>query len=119
MNELNDNPLRRAYEQEVENLSNLADELFYQGKTSKEVAQRLHQERRNLGIKYKDATPELLREYIYYVNRRRYGDPLGPTFEYLVGRGKSFEQIIESASRPNPDINKLLAGFEDWLRGTE
>lgn len=37
----------------------------------------LHKARRNLGVKYKDATPQPLRDYIYEVNIDRYGDPLG------------------------------------------
>jgi hypothetical protein len=29
----------------------------------------------------------------------RYGDPLGPSIEWLRARGKSWDDIIESASR--------------------
>lgn len=46
-----------------------------------------------------------------------YGDKLGPSFEYFTDKlGKSFEEIIDSSSRPNIDIDKLLEGFEEWLR---
>jgi len=34
----------------------------------------------------------------------------------LIKSKKTFEQIIDSASRYNPDINGLLAGFGEWLR---
>ena len=46
-------------------------------------ARILTEERRQLGIKYKDLTPDPLREYAYEINRQRYRDPLGPTYEYL------------------------------------
>jgi hypothetical protein len=29
----------------------------------------------------------------------KYGNKIGPTFETLISKGKSFEQIIESATR--------------------
>ena len=45
------------------------------------------------------APPELL-EKILERNMRVYGDPLGPTVERLRNQGKTWEQIIESASRP-------------------
>jgi hypothetical protein len=71
--------------------------------------------RRDLGVKYKDATPQPLRNYIYEVNQARYGDPLGPLFEDLAKR-RTPDQIIGSSSRSNPDIDNLLSGFEEWLR---
>jgi hypothetical protein len=60
--------------------------------------------------------PHPLRDYIYEVNRGRYGDPLVPSFEKL-SETKPIEQIIESSSRSNPNIDNLLSGFENWLRG--
>ena len=110
-------PLRAAYEEEVGNLSNFTQQLREQDLGSEEIARRLHQARRELGEKYKDATPWPLRDYIYQINRERYGDPLGPTFDYLLERYASdYERIISAATRPNPDINRLLSSFEDWLR---
>ena len=113
------NPLRQEYESKVAALRDNAQEMLASGKSESEVAQAMNQLRRDLGIEYKDITPEPLREYIYEINRGRYqGDPLGPTYEYLKKLGKSDAQIIESACRPNADINKLLADFETWLRGS-
>ena len=110
------NPLRQSYEKEVADLVNLKDSLLKQNLSTEEIARILNKTRRDLGIKYKEATPQPLRDYIYAVNQNRYGDPLGPTVDLLISRGKTFEQIIESSSRPNADINKLLSGFEEWLR---
>jgi len=46
-----------------------------------QVARTLNQARRDLGIKYKNATPQPLRNYIYEVNMERYTDKLGPTYD--------------------------------------
>ncbi len=108
--------LRQAYENEVADLAKMGEELLKQGKSIEEVSRTLHQVRRDLGVKYKDATPQPLRDYIYELNQGRYKDPLGPKYEDLLENGKTYEQIIASTSRPNDDINKLLSGFEEWLR---
>ena len=110
------NPLRQAYEKEVANLSKTGESLLNQGVPKEDVARTLHQMRRDLGVKYKDATPQPLRDYIYSINRGRYGDPLGPSFEKLY-ETKPIEQIIESSARSNLNIDDLLSGFEKWLRG--
>lgn len=76
----------------------------------------MNQARRDLGIQYKDATPQPLREYIYHVNRERYnGDPLGPTYQDLIDAKKTDLYIIESSSRPNSDIDKLFEKFYFWM----
>jgi hypothetical protein len=109
-------PLRQAYEAEVLNLRNVGEELLASGIPKEDVARTLHQMRRDLGIKYKDATPQPLRNYIYELNEGRYnGDKLGPSFEDLAKK-KSYDEIIESASTPNNDISALLSNFEQWLR---
>ena len=64
----------------------------------------------------KDATPQPLRDFIFGRNIQTYGDPLGPTFDWLIESNKTFEQIIAGASRPNPNIDNVLSPFEAWLR---
>ncbi len=111
------NPLRQAYENEVAGLKSYGEELLSSGMSEEQVARTLNQARRDLGIKYKNATPQPLRDYIYEVNMRRYGDKLGPTYDWLVSeRGATNMEIINSSSRPNANIDKLLSGFEEWLR---
>ncbi|WP_024462242.1 hypothetical protein [Marinimicrobium sp. LS-A18] len=114
------NPLRKAYEEEVVSLSKFSERI-QPGMTideKKALAIEANDARRALGIKYKNATPEPLRDFIYDINTKRYdGDPLGPTVDFLVNeKGKSYTDIIKSASRPNPDVDKLLSGFSDWLK---
>jgi len=96
-------------------LANYVDELYQRGYTEKEIAQLANQARRELGIQYKDMTPQPLRDYIYYINNQRYGDPLGPTYEYFVDKKVADLHIIESASHPNGDIDKLLVKFKEWM----
>lgn len=111
------NPLRQEYENEVAKLKIYGEELLEKGISEEQVARTLNQARRDLGVKYKNATPQPLRDYIYEVNLTRYKDKLGPTYEWLVReKGATNQRIIESASRPNADINRLLGGFEEWLR---
>ncbi|ODC03114.1 hypothetical protein BFW38_05700 [Terasakiispira papahanaumokuakeensis] len=126
--DIKNNPLRQEYEAKVAELAK-----YQQGLTDhsirdkavanmanlpgseKALAERANNARRQLGVEYKNLTPEPLRDYIYDVNLKRYGDPLGPNVDVLAQRGKTYSQIVESASRPNPDVNKLLDGFGKWL----
>ncbi len=62
------NPLRVEYEDAVKGLSDLANELVTENMSDdalEAVARQLSQARRDLGVKYKDLSPELLKEYIY------------------------------------------------------
>jgi hypothetical protein len=43
--------------------------------------------------------PSHLRTQIFERNLERYGDPLGPSIEWLRTQGKSWDDIIESALR--------------------
>ncbi len=66
---------------------------------SEDIARALHAERRALGEQFKALTPPDKLAEITQRNIQRYGDPLGPTVDWLRGQGKTWEQIIESASR--------------------
>lgn len=90
------------------------------GTNDETIAKKMWERRREIGVKYKNVTPEPLRDYIYEVNRQRYGDPLGPSFQNLVQTSERklldpYPTIIESSSRPNGDVNALLSKFQDWL----
>jgi hypothetical protein len=115
---IKDHPLRRAYEREVAGLADRAAELERQGMPLPEIARAMHAERRALGVKYKEMTPPALRQRIYEINLKRYGDPLGPTFAYLVQKHTrdgvtDYRAIIRSAARTNPDVDRLLRTGED------
>jgi hypothetical protein len=113
------NPLRVEYEQKVSALSIYADRIRPDMTTAelRDLAYEANEARRQLGIQYKNVTPEPLKDFIYEVNVTRYHDPLGPTVEYFVKkRGLDYEDIIRSASRPNPDIDVFLGKFGEWLK---
>lgn len=65
------------------------------------LARKMHAERRELGIKFKAATPDHYRKKIYKRNLSKYGDQYGPTISYLRNvQGKSWKEIINSATVP-------------------
>ena len=110
------NPLRQAYEGEVAGLRAKVSQMEAAGSTPEEIARALHQARRDLGVKYKDLTPKPLKDFIYHVNTGRYGDPLGPSFDSLMAKyGGDYAKIIDASTRPNPNVDALLAKFKDWL----
>lgn len=114
--DIKNNPLRQEYETKVAGLSSYADQI--PGKSPDQLealAREANQARRDLGVQYKNLTPAPLLDYIKEVNMGRYGDPLGPTVDTLVDSGRTYTDIIKSAGRPNPNIDKLLSGFNDWL----
>lgn len=116
-NNIKNNPLRQEYEQKVAGLSSYAQRIRPDMNMDElhDLAVEANQARRQLGVQYKNLTPEPLRDYIYEVNKTRYGDPLGPDVDYLVNQGRTYTDIIKSASRPNPDVNGLLGKFGEWL----
>ena len=118
--DIKNHPLRQAYEAEVAGLKEEAEALAKSGATDEEIAKKMWARRREIGVKYKNVTPEPLRDYIYEVNTGRYNDPLGPSFESLVKSAEKkmldpYKTIAESSSRPNGDVNGLLSKFEEWL----
>lgn len=99
--------IRAAYVGEVQTLPSIVEEFRAAGKTDKEIAIEVHRRRREIGVKYKDLTPTEQREKIYQRNLELYGDPLGPTIDYLRNvQSKSWEQIIESATRTSTEYNR-------------
>jgi hypothetical protein len=77
-----------------------ADAMRRDGLTPEAVARAMHAARRQLCQVFKEQTPEPQRSRIFERTRAVYGDPLGPSVEFLRLQGRSWEQIIEAASRP-------------------
>lgn len=71
-----------------------------QGHDVETIARELSKQRRALGVKYKELTPEHLRPVIKARNIRDYNDELGPTIDYFRNRGDSWEEIVESSKKP-------------------
>ena len=69
------------------------------------IARAVHAERTRLAAAFKELTPEPLRSRIRSRSLAIYGDTNGPTIESLRARGKSWDDIIDSATRPGPRIS--------------
>jgi RHS repeat-associated protein len=91
--------LRQQYVSAVEALAARVPGMRQAGMTSEQIARALHAERRTLGVQFKALTPADKLAEITQRNIQRYGDPLGPSVDWLRAQGKTWEQIIESASR--------------------
>jgi hypothetical protein len=116
---MGESPLRQNYLAEVRRLETELTQMVRDagGTITRDVAQRMHQRRRAIGQRYKDATPEALRHYIYEVNQGRYGDPLGPGFAFLERKySGNYELIARRAASPNDNVDGLLQQFGGWLR---
>jgi hypothetical protein len=92
--------IRTEYERSVRSLLDMAAQMKAFGEDSEQIARTVHAERRALASRFKDLTPEPLRSVLYNRTLELYGDRAGPTIEYLRAKGKSWENIIESAGRP-------------------
>lgn len=56
--------------------------------------------RRDLGEAFKGLTPTEMLKEITERNIKVYGDPLGPSIDWLRQRGRSWLDIINGAARP-------------------
>lgn len=92
-------PLRQNYVREVHELQVSASKMKVKNQNLEDIARYAHEARTNLKLKYREYTPPNLLETIDARNMAKYGNKIGPTFETLISKGKSFEQIIESATR--------------------
>jgi hypothetical protein len=70
------------------------------GVSAEAIARAIHAERRRLTAVFKELTLEPWRSRIHARTLAVYGDPIGPSIENLRARGKSWDEIIESATRP-------------------
>ncbi len=107
--------IRTAYVGEVKALKGVAETLSKQGLSPQQVANIVHGMRRTIGEKYKHITPFIQRQMIYIRNRaprwmggKGYDSIYGPSVNWLRRSGKSWDDIIQSASKPSDAINKSL-----------
>ncbi|MCW2244441.1 hypothetical protein M2352_000032 [Azospirillum fermentarium] len=92
--------LRAEYEAAVRAIRSLVEAMRRDGTAVEDIARAAHEQRRRLATDFKERTPEPMRSLIYRHTAATYGDPLGPTLETLRAKGKTWEEIIESAARP-------------------
>lgn len=95
-------PLRQQYETDVQALADERAEMQAAGLSIETIARHLQRRRRRIGLRYKLKTPlfgQLGQIAIYRRNLRKYGSPLGPSIAWLRRRGRTWEQICDSACR--------------------
>lgn len=92
--------LRARYEAAVSGVRARVIAMRQAGAPAEEIARAVHAERRSLAAQFKKQTPEPLRSLIHRRTLAVYGDPVGPTIEHLRARGRSWDDIIDSATRP-------------------
>ena len=98
--EMTDGFLRSRYEAAVVALCTQVAAMRGDGASPETIARAVHVERRRLTGAFKALTPEPWRSRIRTRTLAAYGDPVGPTIETLRVRGKSWNDIIDSAIRP-------------------
>jgi hypothetical protein len=71
-----------------------------QGKSSEEIARTVNAQRNQLKLDYRAQTnPTEVAKYEQR-NMTLYQNPVGPTVEQLIQKGKTWDDIINSASKP-------------------
>jgi hypothetical protein len=111
--------MRLEYEVAVRRIGDRVGEMRKAGASEAEIAQWAHQQRRDLGERFKNKTEPELRKIIYKRNQTKYGDPLGPTYADLrrgyhvkadgskvpVGKGigKTDAEIADGATQAGGD----------------
>jgi len=109
---------RHAYEDEIAEIPSRARDKISPTFTEHDAADWAVQERKRIGIKYKDITPPDMREEIYNRNREIYdGDPYGPPNAdwYRRQRGYSDQRIIEGSGNPGGgDIIPKIVAKRGW-----
>lgn len=111
--------MRLEYEVVVRRIGDSVGQMRKAGASEAEISQWAHQQRRDLGERFKNKTDPDLRNIIYKRNLKKYGDPLGPTYADLKrgyhikpdgtqvpvgdGIGKTEAQITEGAIRAGGD----------------
>lgn len=92
--------VRGRYEAEVQGLRDTAEAMKRAGLSPEEIARKLNVDRNMLKSKYRKLSPADEVARFEQRNIEKYGDPLGPSIEWLRSHGKSWEDIIEGATRP-------------------
>ncbi|MGB3070434.1 MAG: hemagglutinin [Ottowia sp.] len=91
--------VRLMYETAVTALRDAASERLREGASEEDVARWAVKERNALKQEYRDHTPAPILTRIVAKTQARYGNSMGPTADQLRAAGKSWKEIIDSATR--------------------
>ena len=92
--------MRQGYVDAVKGLADKAQGMRQAGESVEQVARTLSAERNALKVQFRALSPPEAVKAFEARNLAKYGDPLGPSVDQLRAAGKSWEQIIEGATRP-------------------
>ena len=91
---------RQQYVNKVEDLKFNVNNMLADGVPIEDVGKYVYGERNGIKLWARESTPPELLEAINTRNLNKPGyDQLGPKLDYLLDKGKTWEQIIESATR--------------------
>lgn len=96
---MNESDLRQQYEAAVAALAHDAARKLAAGVPEEDVARWADAERDALKLSYREATPPHVLVRIVANTRARYGNDVGPSADDLRREGKTWRQIIDSATR--------------------
>lgn len=94
------NDVRSEYARKVRSLAEMAMNMRRRGLQAEFIARAVHAERLAIAKAFKDITPEPLHSRIQARTVASYGNPIGPSIDFLRAAGKSWDDIIDSAARP-------------------
>lgn len=101
--------VRLKYEAAVIGLGEAASKMLGSGVSEEHVARWAAAQRNALKQEYRDLTPTPVAARIAAKTLARYGSPMGPSAEQLRAGGKSWREIIDSATRPGDhDVDFFL-----------
>jgi AraC-like DNA-binding protein/mannose-6-phosphate isomerase-like protein (cupin superfamily) len=114
------NPYRLAYLEKIRSLRELAKSLEEKGVSEEEIAKRLYAERRKYAEAYRTSLPPLMRAYTNEQSIRKYGNPIGPSYEQLMKKKRSLRKIIEGSWQPSDHLEEhfTIEQFLAWCRKT-
>lgn len=96
---MSNHSLRLKYTTAVADLANAASEKLRSGASEEAVAQWVVDERNALKQTFRDLTPAPVLERLIANTVARYGNAMGPDVDELRASGKSWREIIDSATR--------------------
>jgi len=92
--------LRQGYVDAVTGLAGKVPGMRQAGMSSEQIARTLSAERNALKVQFRALSPPEAVNAFEARNLAKYGDRLGPSADQLQAAGKTWEQIIEGATRP-------------------
>ncbi|MDM0108051.1 hemagglutinin [Variovorax sp. J22R24] len=100
--------MRLKYESAVAELRDAAAAMLRSGASQEDVARWVVEQRNALKHTYRDLTPAPVVDRIVARTLARYGNAIGPSADQLRAAGKSWRDIIDSASRPGDHGDAFL-----------